>query len=212
MPRIVLLEPRRDPRQTLKASLRKHAEVVAVSQIQEALKSISQTDPDIVVVALDLGPGSDMHGLKFAQMTRSSPGGDLRRLIVYGVPEGKSPSPAKVAQLQATYEVDLYIGTNLSPAQLAKDLVAALGLKEAKSSTQTQSGRWRRGSPEVSAFATETAGNLSIKRGLESRAIVTAKVKERNPADESWGEVLRQDVSIKSIRQLLTKDILQGKN
>jgi len=211
MSRIILLEPRRDPRETLKANLRKRAGVIAVSKIHEALKAIDQTDPDVVVVALDLGPSSDMHGLKFAQMLRARPGGDLRKLIVYGVPEGKSPSPTKVAQLQATYEVDLYIGANLSPAQLAKDLVAALRLKKTKSSKKTQSGRWRRGAPEVSAFGGEGADELSIRKVLESRAVVTAKVKERNPEDESWAEVLREDVSVKSIRKLLTKDILRGK-
>jgi hypothetical protein len=166
----------------------------------------------VIVVALDLGPGSDMHGLKFAKMIRSSPGGDLRKLVVYGVPEGKSPSPSKVAQLQAAYEVDRYFGANLSPAQLAKELVAALGLKETKSNTQTQSGRWRRGAPEVSAFAAETTGDLSIRAVLESKAVVTAKVKERDPGYQSWGEVLREDVSVKSIRKLLTKDILQRKD
>ncbi len=122
MARIVLLEPRRQARQALRSMLRKRAGVFAVSKIHEALKAINQANPDVVIVALELGPGSDMHGLKFAKMVRGAEGGDLRKIVVYGVPAGKTPSDTKVAQLQADYEVDLYLPGNWPPQQLVLKL------------------------------------------------------------------------------------------
>jgi hypothetical protein len=197
-------------RQELKELLRKRAGIFAVSTTHEALKSINQADPQAVLVALDLGPGSEMHGLKFAQMVRRSPGGDLRRLIVYGVPEGKSPSLAKVSQLMESYELDLYIGTNLPPEQLAKELLAGLDLKGADSGSGSPGHWWSRSKPESNAFDASEAGELSMRDILETSSVVTAKMKTVDPNDISWWEVLHEDVSIASIRKLLTKDIRLG--
>jgi len=207
MPRIVLLEPDRGRRQALRGILRKRAGVFAASKIHEALKAINQAKPDFVVVAIDLGPDSDMHGLRFAKMIRKSERGDLQKIIVYGVPQGKSPSQTKVEQLQLDYQVDLYLAGNWPPEQLASKITTALHLGEEKPSS-TSSGRWwQRTNPEVKAFSTDDVDEFSIREALESTSVVTAKMTAISSGDESWKEVLQEDVSLSSIKKLLTKDI-----
>ena len=211
MARIVLLEPRREARQALRSILRKRAGVFAVSKVHEALKAINQANPTAVAVALDLGPGSEMHGLQFAKMVRGGDGGELRKIVVYGVPTGRSPSDTKIQQLQADYQVDLYLASNWAPDQLALKLAAALNLKKTKSSTS--SGRWwQRTNPEIKAFSHDEVSEFSIRDALESTSVVTAKMTVLGSDDETWGEVLREDVSITSIKKLLTKDIRLGKD
>lgn len=212
MARIVILEPQREVRQALRAMLRDRAGVFAVGTIHEALKAINQANPDVVVVALDLGPGSEMHGLKFAKMVRGATGGDLRKIIVYGVPEGKSPSDAKVEQLQKDYGVDLYVPTNRTPQQLTLKLAEALNLKQTTSSSRSSGRWWHRTSPEVTSFDPDESGDFSIREALESTSVVTAKMNVVGSDDESWGDVLREDVSLTSIKKLLTKDIRRTKD
>ena len=213
MPRIVFLDPDRDRRQDLKSGLRGRAGVLAVSKIHEALKAINQSNAEVVVVNLELGPGAEMHGLKFAQMVRNADGGETRRLVVFGVPAGKSPSDAKVRQLTANYQVDNYIPENLDGAALAKRLKSLLELKDSSQSKPKRAWwPWRRDkASEVASFNQAEDSDVSMRAVLEKSAVVTAKMQALKPGDETWGDLLKEDVSVDSIRRLFTKDIHFGK-
>jgi hypothetical protein len=237
MSRIVLLEPHREPRNTLKALLRQRAGVIAVGHVHEALKVIQRASPSAIVVSLDLGPEAKMHGLKFAKMVRASADGNVMDLLVYGVPEGKSPSPAKVQQLKETYEVDHYIARNLSADKLAREIMTQLDLQE---DTSLPRGRWwQRSTPEMASFAGADTGRFSLREVLDSTSVVTAKIQvvdevegegptassspsvgsaggklATNTASRasdtdspSWSELLRSPANASTIKKLLTKEI-----
>ena len=237
MSRIVLLEPNRESRNALKTQLRQRAGVIAVGHIHEALKVIQRASPSAIVVSLDLGPEAKMHGLKFAKMLRAGADGNVMDLLVYGVPEGKSPSPGKVEQLKETYEVDHYIAQNLRVDKLAREIMTRLDLQE---DTSLPQGRWwQRSTPEMASFAGADTGRFSLREVLDSTSVVTAKIqvvdededdaqgvssgapaastagaragkasRRSSAADSpSWSELLRSPANASTIKKLLTKEI-----
>jgi len=203
MSRIVLLEPTRDVRESLRNQLRKRSGVIAVGKVQEALQAIDRAEPSAVVIALDLGPASDMHGLKFAKLVREARGGNVMDLLVYGVPVGKSPSPAKVIQLEESYETDHYIAANLPTAELAAEIFKRLQLEQP--SRVSPNRWWKRSKPIMETFDAEDTGNFSMRDVLDSSSVVTARAAVSDPDMDSWSEVLNEDVSLKNIRRAMTK-------
>ena len=209
--KLVLLEPIRCTREELKSELRSHGAVVAVPKVHEALVAINRMQPDIVVCAFELGDSSGLHGLSFCELVRGSSGGKERTIVAYGVPDGKHPSAAKQEQLAKDFQLDLYIGEELTARALAERIGYLLTANAAAVERDSKRHKQAPSTAVVEHFESADSGTISTRDLLGTDAVVTARVatvsEEDSDEEETWTELLKQDVGVDSLRKLLSREV-----
>ncbi len=179
---IVLVEPRKSYRAVLEACLSTSFHVESASSVAGGLRAASLHGARAMVASLF--QAGEENGLQLAKRARST---DQKLItIVYGAPNG-GISRQQVQQAEREYQLAVFLSRTLPPAELADLLV----------------GELRR---EMNSTSTAVNRRAESANGYDPAAMPAFSAR-KEPAKDTWAEIMRKDVNARNLRELATKPI-----
>jgi hypothetical protein len=181
---IVLVEPRKSYRAILESCMSTSFDVVAVSSFGGAMRAVSMHSARGLVASLF--QTGDTNGLELAKQARA---GRMKLLtIVYGAPNG-GVSRSQIQQAERDYQLAVYMARTMAPAVLADRLIGELRREMNSTSTAINQRAFSAGQRDLSALPSFSA-------------------RAERPAQDTWAEIMKKDVSARSLRELAAKSVV----